>query len=93
MKEQVNINDKFIVKEDGSVTATVYQPDIELESQLDRIEKKVDRILNILEDKDRSTSVELDSVQIGKVTDEMIEKYNLERFGYSKKSTPGSISL
>lgn len=40
---------------------------INVESQLSRVEKKVDRILELLEGKELSTSVVIDSKRVGEV--------------------------
>ena len=74
----------------SQITITNEEIIIKVESEL---EKKVDRILELLENKEASTSVEIDTIKVGQITDELIEKYNLQRFGYSKTSTPGSTSL
>lgn len=56
----------------GTFTGTIKTGEINMnpESQLDRVEKKMDRILELLEGKELSTSVALD----GKVVGELIEK-------------------
>lgn len=56
----------------GTFTGTIKTSEINMnpESQLDRVEKKMDRILELLEGKELSTSVVLD----GKVVGELIEK-------------------
>jgi hypothetical protein len=56
----------------GTFTGTIKTGEINMnpESQLDRVEKKMDRILELLEGKELSTSVVLD----GKVVGELIEK-------------------
>lgn len=85
-----NKESTFIQYKDGDMIFRVSELE---ESQLDRIERKLDRILELLEDKELSNSVEINSIKVGEITNEMIEKYNLERFGYSKNSTPGFTSL
>lgn len=73
----------------SQITITNEEIIIKVESEL---EKKVDRILELLENKEASTSVEFDTIKVGEITDELIEKYNLQRFGYSKTGTSGSTS-
>lgn len=53
------------------------------ESQLDRIEKKVDRILHTLENGELSTSLAMDAKELKEITQSLDDRYtrNLRRCG------------
>lgn len=55
------------IKERGINTSEDIQKYYEKESQLDRIEKKTDRILELLENGDLSTTVKLDAEKIANI--------------------------
>lgn len=62
------------------------------ESQLDRIEKKVDRILELLENQVLSTDDnQIYTLEVGKLTDEMLKRFELG--SYANKRTPGTVSV
>ncbi|WP_313429795.1 hypothetical protein [Siminovitchia terrae] len=73
---------KLLYSDSGLSTFTEKQEEAEnivwtgakRESQLDLIEKKLDRVLDILENGDLSTSVSVDSKEISKIIWEAISK-------------------
>lgn len=66
---------------------------MDLKLQLNILEKKVDRILGLLENKELSISStdKCYSIQIGQLTDEELIRFNLGP--YLKERTPDSISV
>ncbi len=72
---------------------------MDLKLKLNKFKKKVDRVLEILKIKDLSTPSDTkistedkyNSIQVGQLTNEEMIRFNLGP--YSKKSTPGSVSL
>jgi len=75
-----NKDTKLTMYKDGNMRIEGATIATEEPSQLDRIEKKADRILELLEDKELSTSFEKDLVSTAKKINEDIDRRNEERW-------------